>query len=42
MARQVRAAAEASRAAAVASQAAVKQSQVTRERERDQGPTLGM
>ena len=42
MARQVRAAAEASRAAAAVSRAAVKQSQVTRERERDQGPTLGM
>lgn len=40
--RQVRAAAEASRAAAAVSRAAVKQSQVTRERERDQGPTLGM
>ena len=42
MGRQVRAAAAASRAAAVASQAAVKQSQVTRERERDQGHGLGM
>ena len=40
--RRVRVVAEASRAAAAASQAAVKQSQVTRERERDQGPTLGM
>ena len=42
MGRQARAALEASRAAAVASQAAVKQSQVTRERERDQGHGLGM
>ena len=40
--RQVRAAAEASRAAAVASRAAVKQSEVTRERERDQGYGPGM
>lgn len=42
MARQVRAAAEASRAAAAVSRAAVKQSQVTRERERDQGHGPGM
>ena len=42
MARQVRAAAEASRAAAAVSRAAVTQSQVTRERERDQGHGPGM